>query len=529
LKLEKHWRVSLLTVLGVGPELVLNSASTPIQGLIQNSFNILSYGLFPNVISMISFALFVPFGPIFRHKLGARKNYIMAMCVFFFGTLISIASPNIIWMSIGRSLQGVGAGLVLMMMIPMLVLAFPLNKRDLALIVLTGGVFGSGILGSFLGALANIYGEWKWLFYLAAALSVLGMLLGCLILTNDRSDEHFSIDFSGFIFAGIVAILFALTLFQLQRSNLTWEYVWFGLLGTILFFILLFLIESKMKKPFLSFKLIMFPKLILSLFLIVLVNVAMIISMSSLQGILRSLTAISNKEVVLITLGILVGVVIAALTNFLFYDKLGPGYLAMLGSVIILAVNLIWTYLHGNIQVYIVACSFILLIAGVGITMISGLMGVALGGPLPDLVQRMTAVQFIRLGIGAGVPLVNGYFLNKVSLNNIANIDKLTGNIDKVELKEFFVMKINLSSYHQFFFISFLISLFLVYLSFGIILTGKGHKLAHKSHQVQAVQHKERALTSPVIRKRKINSLMVRKTHKHKFTSWLSDLFTSNW
>ena len=72
------------------------------------------------------------------------------MCLFLIGAIVSIASNSFLGMGIGRFFQGTGTGLALMMMIPMLVLSFPIQKRNLALLILIGGFYGSSVVGKVL-------------------------------------------------------------------------------------------------------------------------------------------------------------------------------------------------------------------------------------------------------------------------------------------------------------------------------------------------------------------------------------------
>ncbi|WP_146738164.1 MFS transporter, partial [Bacillus tropicus] len=76
----------------------------------------------------------------------------------------------------GRFLQGAAAGTMLMIMIPMLVLSFPIERRNYALFVLIGGFYGSVIMGTVLGTAAASAGHWHWLFGIFGLLSFFGLI-----------------------------------------------------------------------------------------------------------------------------------------------------------------------------------------------------------------------------------------------------------------------------------------------------------------------------------------------------------------
>ncbi|MDK2600162.1 hypothetical protein QO179_18440 [Bacillus stercoris] len=90
------------------------------------------------------------------------------------------------------------------------------------------------------------------------------------------------------------------------------------------------------------------------------------------------------------------------------------------------------------------------------------------------MVKRMTAVQFLRLFVYMGVPILIGFFTKKDAARQNGSVQ------DSM-----------MTAYHDLFFISFILSVLLVCLSFCMNATGMGHKLAHKPHD-QAKQLRNR-------------------------------------
>ncbi|RAS83717.1 MFS transporter [Priestia endophytica] len=488
MKIERHWGISLLAILAVGPGLMLNSALTPLQGLLQKTLDSSSYpSIIPILTGTIAFALFVPLGPFLRHKWGDKTTYITSACISLLGVLLSLISTKFIVFEAGRVLQGMGAGMALMMMLPMLVLSFPISRRNLALLILIGGFYGSSMIGVCFGTLVSHTGHWKEIFYVAVACSILAILLGYTLLSNEgtrHAKEKAHFDWMGFVWAGIFALLTAFTVLSLQKWGGSSLYVWIGLGGSVLAFIFLFITEYSITKPLLSFKLILHKKPLLAILVVITGYIAMTLSLVSLQGILKTVNALPNKEMVIVYLCLLVGVAVAAILSCLLYDKLGPGILGMIGALLIIGVNLTWMY-AGNHEPYtFFATSFFVLILGVGFTIASGLMGAALGGPLPDLVPRMATVQFLRMIAYAAIPVISSYILNRFSEHHLTNGSSQDVSEQSVE-------KSQLLAYHDLFFSSFSASLVLLCFSFLIALTGKGHKLAHKPHHQLNEEYKE--------------------------------------
>ncbi|CAF1766228.1 hypothetical protein NRS6094_03617 [Bacillus subtilis] len=189
---------------------------------------------------------------------------------------------------------------------------------------------------------------------------------------------------------------------------------------------------------------------------------------------------------------LLIGVAIAAILSALFYDKVGPGMLGIIGGLILVFVNFQWLHMQDRSSLYMFAALFIMLAAGTGLTVAAGLMGAAMGGPLPDLVKRMTAVQFLRLFVYMGVPILIGFFTKKDAARQSGSVQ------DSM-----------MTAYHDLFFISFILSVLLVCLSFCMNATGMGHKLAHKPHDKAKTAPEKPAVSAEGLSKATVKSYKV--------------------
>ncbi|MCI3986988.1 MFS transporter [Bacillus vallismortis] len=469
MKTKRYWVISLLAILAVGPGLMSNTALSSVQGLVQKTVGTSDFtAVNPILIGNMAFALFVPAGPLLRKKFGARPIYLASLPVFILGSLLFALSSNIAWMAAGRFLQGAATGVMLMIMIPMLVLSFPIDRRNYALLVLIGGFYGSVITGTILGTIATSFEHWRWLFYIFGALSLIGVAVSYFFLHDEHhgsAEQEQPVDGAGIILSVGLAAASAITFIFLQKWGLSSGYVWIGFGVALCLLLVLLIVEYKVKNPFISIKLMLLPKPVLGLLIIAAGTITVAVSLSAFQGLLRQMYDISQGQLILLNLTLLIGVAIAAILSTLFYDKVGPGMLGIIGALLLVLVNFQWLHMQGQSSLYMYAVLFIMLAAGTGLTVAAGLMGAAMGGPLPDLVKRMTAVQFLRLFVYMGVPILIGSFTKKDAARQSGSMQ------DSM-----------MTAYHDLFFISFVLSVLLVCLSFCMNATGMGHKLAHKPH-----------------------------------------------
>ncbi|MCR8656611.1 MFS transporter [Paenibacillus endoradicis] len=479
--LQKHWKISLLAIMAIGPGLMVNSALIPIQNIIQKALGTNNTTTFvPLIISTITFALFIPLGPPLRQRIGVRNTYLIAMLLFIIGALLSALTFDMLWMTLGRFLQGMGSGVMLMIMLPLLVLSFPIEKRNLALFVLLLGFFGSAIVGMYLGNVALIYNQWRWIFYIASAIALAGIILSQFFLRNELHNvsKGADLDRLGISLIMICSVIALITLNYLANRFGSQLDIWIIIIGLIVIFFLFIIAENKTKNPVIAFKLIMHPKPLLGMLMAITSNITMALSLLAIQGILRNIYGIPNKQLLLLYGCLLIGVIIAAGFSTTMYDKIGPGLLGFIGSLAIVAVNIQWFFLEKSYSLPLIAVNLTILIAGVGITVGSGLMGAALGGALPDLVKRMTAVQFIRFLIYTAATVIIGWY-SKNDYETTFNEELKLNPLTEVQSAQAVALTL---TYHDLFLASLIVGGLLCCFSLGLHLTGKGHKLAHKPH-----------------------------------------------
>jgi hypothetical protein len=212
--------------------------------------------------------------------------------------------------------------------------------------------------------------------------------------------------------------------------------------------------------------------------------------------LLKSGSGFDKGDISLIYIGLFAGIVIAAILSAVLYDKVGPGVLGIIGAVIIMGVNIQWMYVDGHASAFLFVSSFVALIAGVGFTVAAGLMGAALGGPLPSLVPRMVTVQFIRVTVSAVIPVISSTVFAKVYKDHLATVSAESQMASKENFTQSLHVKSEIITYHTFSTFSCVLSIIVLILSFLMFLTGKGHKLAHKPHDKET--HKEKLSTEEV-------------------------------
>ncbi|ORZ10601.1 major facilitator superfamily domain-containing protein, partial [Lobosporangium transversale] len=148
---------------------------------------------------------------------GHRRMYILGITWFSIWSLVNGFAKNPIVMSVGRALQGVGAGFTIPNALAILTTTYPAGpERNQALAVFGGSGAVGSVLGVLLGGLLGSTIGWRWIFYFTAILGFIMAALAIVIVPKERdisTVEDRRIDIMGsFLFTlGIVAVIYYLS------------------------------------------------------------------------------------------------------------------------------------------------------------------------------------------------------------------------------------------------------------------------------------------------------------------------------
>lgn len=231
-----------MALLALCPFIVLSTASLLFQrqlmrDLATNGFGVqLSSGL-----ANAAYAFGAVAAADLIQRVPKRRLYVSCEALFTAGSVLAALAPGITAFTIGRSLQGLATGMLLVAALPPLVTNHGAGKLPLTAAFVNLGLFGMVTLGPTVGGITAYFAAWRALFLGVAALSVLGMVLG--FLAFDRSaapDRKMGFDFSAIPVAAAATVLPFLAVSWLNRGSFTSPgfliplIVGLGALGTLL-------------------------------------------------------------------------------------------------------------------------------------------------------------------------------------------------------------------------------------------------------------------------------------------------------
>ena len=200
----------------------------------------------------VSTATFAPILGKLGDVTGRRKTLHIGILVFAIGNVATAIASSLVFMLIARFIVGLGSAAIAPVVIAYIVSEFPQDKvaKGFSLYMLISSV--AVIFGPTLGGLIiNRFG-WRMMMWLCVFISV-AIFVVCLILKKETKTTSKSLAYFDFTGAIFIFVFFSLVLcIPSFGQNFGWSSVAFlsVLIGTIVSFILLILIEKRQKNQF---------------------------------------------------------------------------------------------------------------------------------------------------------------------------------------------------------------------------------------------------------------------------------------
>lgn len=104
-------------------------------------------------------------------RIEPRRLLLVYESLFVVGSVLAAVSPDVVVFGVGRDLQGLATGMLLVAALPPTVTSFPAAKLATTVAVIDVGLFGAVTLGPLVGGVGAATGGWRWVFVIAGLLA----------------------------------------------------------------------------------------------------------------------------------------------------------------------------------------------------------------------------------------------------------------------------------------------------------------------------------------------------------------------
>ncbi|OIJ14530.1 MFS transporter [Anaerobacillus arseniciselenatis] len=284
---------------------------------------------------MLVSGILVPVSAFLIQKYSVRRLFLVAMGLFTVGTFLAGFAHIFPLLLIGRMTQASGTAILMPLLMNVMLVSFPVEKRGTAM-----GFFGLIMMGApaigptLSGFLVENYG-WRMLFHFVSPVAVGVFFIGFFLLKDKKEHVNLRLDKISLLLSsvGFGGLLYGFS----SAGNLGWQspVVFAPIIIGGLSLVTFIRRQLKQEKPMLNFQIFKYPMYSLS------ASISMVISMAMFSGMIlfpiyvQTLRGISPFDAGLLMMPGAILMAVMSPINGRLFDKFGGRILAITGLTLI--------------------------------------------------------------------------------------------------------------------------------------------------------------------------------------------------
>jgi EmrB/QacA subfamily drug resistance transporter len=296
---------------------------------------------------MLVNGILIPATAFLIQKYSVRQLFLVAMSLFTLGTVVSGIADIFSILLAGRMLQAAGSAIMMPLLMNVMLVSFPIEKRGTAM-----GVFGLIIMfapamGPTLSGWIIEHYDWRMLFHFITPIAVIVVLIGFFLLKDKKEKVNLRLDFLSLLLSsiGFGGILYGFS----SAGSKGWDspHVYVAIAVGVVSLVVFIVKQIRQDDPLLNFKVFNYPMFALSSSISMVTNMALFSGMILIPIYVQTIRGISPLDAGLMLLpGAIAMAIMSPITGKLF-DKFGGRVLALIG----LGITVITTYEFSELTV----------------------------------------------------------------------------------------------------------------------------------------------------------------------------------
>ncbi|ALZ99161.1 MDR family MFS transporter [Corynebacterium glutamicum] len=348
---------------------------------------------------------------------GRKGLFIGALGIFLIGSVIGGLAGNMTWLIIGRAVQGIGGGGLMILSQAIIADVVPARERGRYMGVM-GGVFGlSAVLGPLLGGWFTEGPGWRWAFWMNIPLGIIAIGVAIYFLDIPKKSVKFRWDYLGTFFMIVAAT--SLILFTTWGGS---QYEWsdpiiIGLIiTTIVAAALLVVVELRAEDPLVPMSFFQNRNFTLTTIAGLILGIAMFGIIGYLPTYLQMVHGINATEAGYMLIPMMVGMMGTSIWTGIRISNTGKYKLFPPIGMVVTFVALIF-FARMEVSTTLWQIGIYLFVLGVGLGLAMQVLVLIVQNTLPTaVVGSATAVNnfFRQIGSSLGSALVGGMFVGNL-------------------------------------------------------------------------------------------------------------------
>ncbi|OPA80935.1 MFS transporter [Paenibacillus selenitireducens] len=143
---------------------------------------------------MLVNGVLIPITAFLMKRFTTRQLFISAMLFLLIGSIICASAPVFSMLLVGRMIQAAGAGIIMPLMMSVILVVFPVEKRGSAMGLIGLAMIFAPAIGPTLAGFVIEYHSWRWLFIGISILVVFVIILAMKYLMNVSKTSKAKLD-----------------------------------------------------------------------------------------------------------------------------------------------------------------------------------------------------------------------------------------------------------------------------------------------------------------------------------------------
>jgi EmrB/QacA subfamily drug resistance transporter len=295
---------------------------------------------------MLVNGILIPASAFLIQKFSVRQIFLAAMLLFTLGTLLAGVAPIFSILLAGRMLQAAGSAILMPLLMNVMLVSFPIEKRGTAM-----GVFGlilmfAPAIGPTLSGWIVEHYDWRMLFHFISPIAIAILVMGFFLLKDKKDKVDLRLDMVSLLLSsvGFGGILYGFS----SAGSKGWSspYVYVTITVGVISLVVFILRQLKQGEPLLNFGVYKYPMFALASAISMILNMALFSGMMLLPIYVQNIRGISPMDAGLLLLpGALLMSIMSPVTGRLF-DKFGGRILALIGLTIVVVTTYFFSQLE---------------------------------------------------------------------------------------------------------------------------------------------------------------------------------------
>jgi EmrB/QacA subfamily drug resistance transporter len=289
----------------------------------------------------LTFAVLMLTGGKLADFFGRRRVFLIGLAIFTLSSLVCGLATSGGTLIGARTVQGVGAALMMPATLSIISATFPAHERGMAIGIWAGVSAMALAIGPLIGGLLTEHIDWSWIFFVNVPIGALGLVVGRLVIGESRdTSEGQRLDVPGLLASAVG--LFALTFALIEANGYGWtDPVILGLFAGAGAALALFVrLEARQRAPMLDLSLFRNTTFAGANVVALLVTLAMFGVFFFMSLYMQNVLGYSAVKTGAVFLPMTVLIILVAPAAGRFSDRIGSRWL-MTGGMALLAVALL--------------------------------------------------------------------------------------------------------------------------------------------------------------------------------------------